>query len=257
MKHLLLTTIAAVVLVGCTTTKHPEPPTVKAPDISIHEAAYTGNIEAVKQHLAAGTDVNAKAARGWTPLHSVAIKEIAELLITKGADVNAKDDDGSTPLHHAAFDGYKEIAELLIAAGAEVNAKDDRLRKTPLDLAINYNQTETVDLLRKHGGISGAADSIHLAAAVGNIEAVKQHLAAGVDVTAKGYRGFTPLHYAARNGHKEIAELLITKGADVNAKDEDGNTPLDKAIKRNHTETADLLRKHGGKTGEELEAEGK
>ena len=61
MKHLLLTTIAAVVLVGCATTQQPEPTTTKARDISIHEAAYTGNIEAVKQHLATGTDVNAKA----------------------------------------------------------------------------------------------------------------------------------------------------------------------------------------------------
>ena len=60
MKHLLLTTIAAVVLVGC----GPQPP-----DISIHKAAYDGNIEAVKQHLAAGTDVNAKDNVGGTPLH--------------------------------------------------------------------------------------------------------------------------------------------------------------------------------------------
>jgi ankyrin repeat protein len=64
------------------------------------------------------------------------------------------------------------------------------------------------------------------------------------------------LHYAAANGHKEIAELLITKGADVNAKDEDGGTPLDVAISFRQTETADLIRKHGGKTGEELKAEG-
>jgi len=46
----------------------PEPPTVEAADISIHEAANVGNIEAVKQHLAAGTDVNAKADDEWTPL---------------------------------------------------------------------------------------------------------------------------------------------------------------------------------------------
>ena len=62
--------------------------------------------------------------------------------------------------------------------------------------------------------------SIHDAADEGNIEAVKQHLAAG---------------------------------ADVNAKDKFGKTPLDWA----DGETADLLRKHGGKTGEELKAEGK
>jgi len=65
MKHLLLTTIAAVVLVGCgesqqsatTPEAKPEPPTAKAPAISIHDAAKKGNLEAVKQHLANGADV--------------------------------------------------------------------------------------------------------------------------------------------------------------------------------------------------------
>ena len=158
MKHLLLTTIAAVLLVGCTTTQQPEPPTAKAPDISIHVAAYTGNIEAVKQHLAAGTDVNAKASRGWTPLHSVATKEIAELLITKGADVNAKDKIGGTPLHLATYSGQEEIVELLITSGANMNAKIEVGKwkgQTSLSLAIQNNQTETADLLRKHGGKTG------------------------------------------------------------------------------------------------------
>ena len=50
MKHLLFTTIAALVLVG-----FGESP----PDISIHDAAALGNIEAVKKHLAAGKDVSA------------------------------------------------------------------------------------------------------------------------------------------------------------------------------------------------------
>jgi len=43
----------------------------------------------------------------------------------------------------------------------------------------------------------------------------------------------------------------------VNVKSKFGETPLDLAIINNETETADLLRKHGGKTGEELKAEGK
>jgi len=45
-----------------------EPPTAKAPDISIWDAAADGNTEAVKQHLAAGVDVNAKDEGGKTPL---------------------------------------------------------------------------------------------------------------------------------------------------------------------------------------------
>ena len=68
MKHLLITTIAAVLLVGCATTQSPAPPSAKAPDISIYFAAGLGNIEAVNQYLAAGADVNAKTKRGETPL---------------------------------------------------------------------------------------------------------------------------------------------------------------------------------------------
>ena len=73
------------------------------------------------------------------------------------------------------------------------------------------------------------------------------------DVNWKDQNGKTLLHYAAWKGHKEIAELLIANGANVNAKDKDGYTPLDWAA----GEIADLLRKHGGKTGEALKAEGK
>jgi len=104
MKHLLLTTIAAVVLVGCGESQQSAPPaaaqpaepvaeaakpttppkavsankgadparginteptTAKASDISIHAAARQGKTEAVKQHLAAGADVNAKDESGW------------------------------------------------------------------------------------------------------------------------------------------------------------------------------------------------
>ena len=118
MKHLLLTTISAVLVVGCG-----ESPNglleeaAKRGNISIHDAAVFGNIEAVKKHLAAGTDVNAKDKKKVTPLHHAAYghKEIVELLIAKGADVNAKTNVRRTPLHFAAMEGHKEIAELLIA----------------------------------------------------------------------------------------------------------------------------------------------
>jgi ankyrin repeat protein len=143
-----------------------------------------------------------------------------------------------------------------------VNAKDDK-GTTPLDWAILFGQPETAALLHKHGGktaeeLKAAGNSIHDAAYKGNIEAVKQHLAAGVDVNAKDSVGWTALHQAAYGAHKEPVELLIAEGADVNAKGDDGTTPLDVAIQlKHHPETADLLRKHGGKTGEELKAEGK
>ena len=70
-------------------------------------------------------------------------------------DANIKDADGQTPLHFTAYYGHKEIVELLIAKGADVNAKND-WGWTPLDWAIQLNEPETTDLLRKHGGKTGA-----------------------------------------------------------------------------------------------------
>ena len=131
MKHLLLTTIGALVLVGCATTESHVSPTAKAPDISIQEAARTGNIEAVKQHLAAGTDVDWFDEPVGRLGHSVVI-------------------DKTTALHYAVFGGQKEVAEILIANGADVNAKNFQ-SKSPLDFAVKYKQTDIADLLRKHG----------------------------------------------------------------------------------------------------------
>ena len=107
-------------------------------------------------------------------------------------------------------------------------------------------------------GCGGPPKDIWEAAEQGDIEAVKEYLAIGTNVNAKDeVYGGMPLHWAAYRGRKEVAELLINEGADVNAKNQADATPLDKAIEKNRDETAGLLRKHGGKTGVELEDQGK
>ena len=140
MKHILITTIAAVVLVGCGLSE------------DIWEAAEYGNIETIKHHLANGTDVNAQDFDGWTPLHWAAMeghKKIAELLIANGADVNLKNMDSNTPLQYAAMAGQTGIAKLLLIKEADLNTKNIN-GTTPLDWA--KRRPETADLLRKHGG---------------------------------------------------------------------------------------------------------
>ena len=244
MKHLLLTTIAAVVLVGCGRSKGEH----------LFYAALEGRTKDVQICLDNGANTDAeiwllkelpwdKGFGSATPLHVAQTKEIAQLLITQGASIEAivKGNEsagfgkngrysyaffsGDTPLHTHAGEGRKEVVEILINAGANVNAKNDT-GMSPLHNAVTK---EVVELL----------------------------IAEGADVNAKNKHGGTPLHEAAASGHKEIVELLIAEGADVNAKDVNGYTPLDWAIFNKDTETADLLRKHGGKTGEELKAEGK
>ena len=146
MKHLLITTIAAVLLMGC----GPLQSNAK----SLHRAAEEGDIEAVKKHLAAGANKNVRAGK-WrdTPLHRAAFwgyTEVVELLINNEVDVNAKDKYGCTPLHDAAEYSHLEIAEMLINRAPDMNALDNN-GDTPFDLANG----ETADLIRKHGGKTG------------------------------------------------------------------------------------------------------
>jgi ankyrin repeat protein len=231
MKHIIITTIAAVVLVGCgesqQTSPQSETGSQTAPINSIHDAAKRGDIEAVKQYLADNANVNSKDSKGMTPLHAAAIrnhKEIAQLLIAKGADVNAKTIGQQTPMHAAAYNGYRNIIELLIEHGADVNSQiklsGSFNNMTPLDFDLVYSHGKNSELLIEHGGITGAKPdtTIHEAAEHGRSFDLKHHLIAGADINARDENGMTPIHLAVKHGHKAMTELLIAKGAHLNAK---------------------------------------
>tara|TARA_B100001765_G_scaffold71407_1_gene43342 strand:- start:83 stop:1156 length:1074 start_codon:yes stop_codon:yes gene_type:complete len=142
------------------------------------------------------------------------------------------------PIHDAAMNGNLAGVQAELDKGVGVNAKND-YGETPLDMAVWYNgETEIAALLRKQGGKHGV---INGAAAGGDIEAVKDFLAAGTDVNTKDGWEWTPLHNAAWWGHKEIAELLLANGAGVNAKNNVGWTPLHMAAINGHNEIVGLL----------------
>lgn len=103
--------------------------TVDKPSIDIHGAVLTGNLEAVKQHIEAGTDINKKEPMsGSTPLMSAATfnkPEIAKVLINANADLTVKNNDGGTALHTAAFFGRIKIVQLLIDAKADKTIRNN------------------------------------------------------------------------------------------------------------------------------------
>ena len=258
MKY-IFTTIAAVLLVGCDT--HVDSVFLGRIESKFLAHINSGDIKAVKKYLDKGGNVNLQDEPGMTPLHHAVNGnwngtnlETIELLISRGAYVNAIDDTHHTPLHMC---NNKEIAELLIDSGANVNAKTKRSGETPLFSAT-------------HGAAQGASKSYQK-----YLGLTKMLLAKGADVNIKlrsgsmlGYdephrekTGDTVLHGAVRSYSEkhamEIAKLLITHGANINDRNIIGNTPLDEALLNKRSKTAKYLRDHGGKTAEELKAEGK
>ena len=263
---------------------------------SIFSAAQNGLVDAVKTHLAAGVDVNGKNKVGYTALHLASKKghvEVAKVLLEAKADIAAASKSGKTALHYVAYyKGNIDLAKLLLDAEASVNAMDGK-NKTPLDYAVPKKRTELAELLRSKGGKTGkeikAAGSIFSAAQNGLVDAVKTHLAAGVDVNGKNKVGYTALHLASKKGHVEVAKvlleakadiaaasksgktalhyvayykgnidlakLLLDAGAEPNVMDKRKKTPLDYAVSRKNDALVELLLAKGARTGKELRAE--
>ncbi|WP_321344408.1 ankyrin repeat domain-containing protein [uncultured Draconibacterium sp.] len=102
---------------------------VEKPKVDLHTAIMSGNLEAVKQHIEAGTDLNKKEQMsGSTPLiAAVSFNKtaIAKALIDAGADLNLKNNDGSTALHVAAFFCNTEIVQMLLDAKADKTLKNN------------------------------------------------------------------------------------------------------------------------------------
>ena len=96
----------------------PRTTAIDAPTVSLTQAAKTGNIAAVNQHISAGSDLNVRnELDGCTPIILAAAfgrMDVVQQLIAAGADLSATNNQGHTVLHAAAFFARKDIVSLLI-----------------------------------------------------------------------------------------------------------------------------------------------
>lgn len=123
--------IIAILSTGCAQTNKDSKANAEAivPDMDLPTAIIQGNLETVRQHISAGTDLNKKDPfSGSTPLITAATfgkTDIAKALIDAGADLAPVNSDGSTALHSAAFFCRVEIVQLLIDANADKSIKNN------------------------------------------------------------------------------------------------------------------------------------
>ena len=100
------------------------------PDVDLFKAAGDGNLEALKQHIAAGTDLDQRTSddQESTPLMVASTfgrVEAAKALVGAGAKVDLKNSDGSTALNTAAFLCHTEIVQALLEKGADKKIRNN------------------------------------------------------------------------------------------------------------------------------------
>lgn len=151
------------------------------------------------------------------------LDKLRELITADPSVVRAGGGDGKTPLHFAR---NLEVAQFLLDHGADINARDIDHESTPAQHLIAEHPEVVRYLVQR-----GARTDLFLAAALGNLDLVKQHLSQNPDAIraridnqtfpmsnprAGGTiyiwtlgNGLSPHQVAKKFGHQHIVEHLL------------------------------------------------
>lgn len=189
--------------------------------LSIHDAARSGDLQALKHAIKGGAGVETRDCPGSTPLHLAASfdhdKAVSHLLAS-GADKNSRTlAGGHTPLHLAAFLNASRASSVLIRKKSNLNVTDDQ-----------------------------GNTALMLASTEGAFEVAKQLLEAGAkkEVRTKNEAGFTALHLAVGSGNTEIVQLLLQHGADRDARTYRGSSAEMIAEQLGHQDILNVLQSY-------------
>ena len=98
-------------------------------------------------------------------------------------------------------------------------------------------------MITVYGAPEGVDASLLVAASsAGNLALVKQLLALGAPVNARGLLGALPLFAAIDGHHADVVEVLLAAGADRDLKSADGEGGLDLATELGYDDIAAMLK---------------
>ena len=142
--------------------------------------------------------------------------------VAMGADVNGLW-EGMPLIHHAVASGSVEMAGYLLGAGLAIDAKAD-VRDDEMDPPMAFT----------------ALQPIHLAWV--SPEVIPFLLQKGAAIHAATGEGWQPIHLAAAFGEVAALRAVIANGGDPKVKTRDGKTALQLATEFKNAETAAFLR---------------
>lgn len=176
--------------------------------VELVDLAEQGQVDALRQQLAAGADVNTRLNDGSTALHWAVLRdqqEVVVALLEAGADPVALNRNGVSPLFLAVQNGNVGIVSSLLEAGADPNTLSET-GETILMTAASTGKPEVVALLLEAGALVDARDpefkqtALMIAVREGQTAVVEQLLRHGTEVDARTRVGTTPAYYPPCKG---------------------------------------------------------
>jgi ankyrin repeat protein len=235
---------------------------------ALRSAASAGDMEALRQYLAEGDDIEA-IEREWDGNGRTALDiaahhghlEVVRFLLAHGANPSGLQ-DGGRPLLSALRSGHIDIVHCLLDHGADVNATDANGSHALMELAVITGYEPKLDWCTLARQLITSGCDVNHANAYGttalqiavrneppdeaNLELARILLEAGAAVDAiEGELGWTALMNAVSNGDIDAVRLLVEAGANVNQAASNGDTPWNLARRWGHPEIAALLEQAG------------
>jgi uncharacterized protein len=193
-----------------------------------------GKLDAVKEQLQRGANVNGKNEAGRTPLAAAAANghlAIVNLLLQHGADANSEGKDGNvtkTALNFASAKGHTLVVKVLLERKASLKANS--VGETALFEAVDGGYGDTVKCLLDHGAEANSpnpdGEPVLFTAAQKHSDLVPVLVGGGADVNVTNKLGSTALMLSAYYGNTDSVLALLTKGARVSMKNQQGMTAL-------------------------------